>query len=226
MLKSLYKKYIDYIIKFWNKEGKYIILSIAIGMTITICVAFTTSEYSKKVSDDIANSMLRLHIRANSNEDYDQKLKLKVRDELLKSFEYELRSANSKDELINIVEDNNDEIISVCEAVIKEEGYNYSVTANVEETYIETRNYGNVYLPAGIYDALVIEIGEGSGDNWWCVLFPPLCYLEATTVITDRDRIMLEENLTEEEYDIITQSDDMDIKIKFKIVEFWGRHKA
>lgn len=225
MLGDLYIKIFKDFKRILKKESKYIVLPICIALVLTFGVAFTTSQYSNKVSGDIADSLLRLHIRANSNKEYDQNLKIKIRDRLLYEFEEELRNANSKTELIEFIETSYDDIIEVCEDVIKQEGYNYDVRAKIDETYIETRKYGNVYLPAGIYDALVIEIGTGEGDNWWCVLFPPLCYLESTTVITNKDKQILESNLTDEEYDIITGGNETDIQFKFKILEFWGKQK-
>ncbi len=205
-----------------NKEKQYILLALVIGMIVTFTTAFTTRNYTNEISTDIANSLLRLHVRANSNSEEDQKLKLKVRDAILKEFKYELSNSQSKEELIKTINKNEDKIIKVAKDVIEKNGYNYDVNLRIDETYIETRQYGDVYLPAGIYDALIIEIGSGEGDNWWCVLFPPLCYVEPTQSISDRDREILKSKLTKEEYDIITNDNDIDIQIKFKLVEMFN----
>ncbi len=211
----------DYLYK-KNKEKQYILLALAIGMIITFTTAFTTRNYTNEISTDIAETLLRLHIRANSNSEDDQQLKLKVRDAILNEFKYELSNSESKKDLIKIINKNEEKIIKVAKNVIAMNGYNYDVNLKIDETYIETRKYGEVYLPAGIYDALIIEIGSGEGDNWWCVLYPPLCYVEPTGSITARDRDILQSELTEEEYDIITNADEIDVQIKFKLVEMFN----
>ncbi len=209
-----------------KKELKYIALSLVIGFMVTFTVGFTTENYAEGVNEDLAESVLRLHIRANSDEAYDQELKIKVRDALLKEFEPELKGAETKEELINIINENHDRIIETAEKTIKENGYNYSVTANIGEAYLETKKYGNVYLPAGNYDALIIKIGSGQGHNWWCVLYPPLCYVGDNSVVSGKDKEILQSNLTKEEYDLITNQKDLDIKFKFKVVEYWGKYKG
>ncbi len=208
-----------------KKELKYIALALTIGFMVTLAVGFTTEEYATEVNEDLAESVLRLHIRANSDEEYDQALKIKVRDALLKEFEPELRGADTKEELIEVINENHDRIIQVAEKTINENGYNYSVRANVGEAFLETKKYGNVYLPAGNYDALIIEIGSGEGQNWWCVLFPPLCYVGDTSVVSGKDKEILMQSLTPEEYDLITSQSEGDIEFRFKLVEVWGRFK-
>lgn len=210
-------------IKKWlDKDKKYIFISVIVGFIVTFTVAFTTNNYANEISEDIAESVLRLHIRANSNEVYDQELKLKVRDSILEEFRPELSTANTKEELIKIIEMNYDKIIDVAEKVIKDNGYNYGIRVGVDKTYLETRKYGDIYLPAGTYDALIVEIGSGEGDNWWCVLFPPLCYVESNSTIPDKDRNVLKNSLNDEEYDIITKKESVDVKFKFKIVEIFA----
>ncbi len=206
-----------------KKELRYMALALSIGCMITITVGFTTKDYAEEVNKDLAESVLRLHIRANSDETYDQELKIKVRDALLKEFEPELRGADTKEELIEVINENHDRIIEVAEKIVKDNGYNYKVTAKVGEAFLETKKYGNVYLPAGDYDALIIEIGSGQGKNWWCVLFPPLCYVEDTSVVSGKDKEILTKSLTKEEYELITNQKNMDVKFKFKVVEYWGR---
>ncbi len=208
------------------KELKYITIALAIGVMVTLTAGFTSAEYAEEVNEDLAESVLRLHIRANSDEDYDQELKIKVRDALLKEFEPELRGADTKEELINIINENHERIIETAEKTIKENGYDYKVTAKIGEAFLETKKYGNVYLPAGNYDALIIKIGSGEGHNWWCVLYPPLCYVGDNSVVSGKDKEILLSGLTDEEYELITNQEDLDVQFKFKLVEFWGKYKG
>ncbi len=208
-----------------KKELKYMAIALTIGFMVTLTVGFTTEKYATEVNEDLAESVLRLHIRANSDEEYDQALKIKVRDALLKEFEPELRGADTKEELIDVINENHNRIIEIAEKTVKENGYNYSVRANVGEAFLETKKYGNVFLPAGNYDALIIEIGSGEGRNWWCVLFPPLCYVEGTSVVSGKDKEILMESLTPEEYELITSQSEGNIEFRFKLVEIWGRIK-
>ncbi len=210
-------------LKNWlNKELKYIGIAVVVGVVMTTSVAYATSGYANEVSDDIADSVLRLHIRANSDSPEDQGLKLKVRDTILEEFRGELTGAETKEELIDVIEDNHDRIIEVARKVIVENGYDYSVSSEVGEAYLETRKYGDIYLPAGTYDALIIKIGSGEGHNWWCVLYPPLCYVESTSVVSEKDKKVLKDNLTEDEYNIITKGGNMDVQFKFKVVEMFA----
>ncbi len=210
------------------KEFKYLGLSLGIGFITTFIIALimtmnSIETFAEVTSQDLQESVLRLHIRANSNSDEDQALKIKVRDAILEEFKPELTSAETKEELVETIEANYDRVIETAEKVVKENGYDYEVRANVGETYLETKQYGDVYLPAGTYDALVIEIGSGEGNNWWCVLFPPLCYVGTDETIPEKDREILQESLTDEEYELITNQEDMDIQFKFKLLEMYGK---
>ncbi len=212
----------------YEREFKYVTLSLCIGLIATFLVAlvitFNTMEaYAKETSEDLAESVLRLHIRANSNTEEDQALKIKVRDALLEEFRPELSTAKTKEELVKVINENHDRIIKTAKNVIIQNGYDYDVRAKVGEAYLETKQYGDVYLPAGTYDALIIEIGSGLGNNWWCVLFPPLCYVGADTTIPEKDRAILKQKLTDEEYEVITKQNDLDVQLKFKILEIYGK---
>ena len=102
---------------------------------------------------------------------------------------------------------------------MKKNGYNYDVKATVGNFDFPTKYYGNISLPSGKYDALKIEIGSASGKNWWCSLFPPLCFIDISSgVINEDGENYLKDNLSEEEFSIVT-SNSTDIKLKFKIIE-------
>ena len=111
---------------------------------------------------------------------------------------------------------------------VKENGYNYDVNIEIGNFHFPTKSYGDISFPAGNYDALKIEIGDAIGQNWWCVLFPPLCFVNSSTgVVPDDSKNTLKENINSESYEIISEGNNSndntsDIKIKFKIIEFFN----
>jgi len=214
-------------IRNWFTKERYILLfSICLGIIFTICFCNITKTYSENIQKDIANEVIRFHVIANSDSDYDQQLKIKVRDGILTEFKDRLNNSKSKEETKKILEDNIDEIILCAEKIIRENGYNYNVTACISRDNFPTKVYGDISLPAGEYEALRILIGEGKGKNWWCVMFPPLCFIDVThSIISKEGKQQLKNVLTDEEFDIITKSNypnNIPIKIKFKIIEWWN----
>ena len=123
----------------------------------------------------VRQDTLRLHILANSDSREDQALKLLVRDRILEETAEVFSGAASREEAILAAESAMPQILDTARQVIEEEGFSYSVTGKVERVYFNTRQYDNAILPAGLYDAVQIKIGKAEGQNWWCVLFPPLC---------------------------------------------------
>lgn len=208
-----------------QKEKNILLLSIFIGMFITIFFMLSTKAYSYNIQKGIADEVIRLHVLANSNEDYDQQLKIKVKDAIVKMLENELHSSLSKDETRIILLKNLDRIEERAKQVINENGYKYSVSAKISFDNFPTKEYADVILPAGEYETLKVEIGEAKGKNWWCVMFPPLCFIDASVKeVPNEDKEILKSVLTDTEYDIVTKSKnekDIPVKIKFKIVELW-----
>lgn len=197
-------------------------LSTCIILLILLAAFIIVSAYSyvSAVSYDIADSVFRLHVIANSDSAEDQALKYKVRDSLLNYMNSLVTSTTSKDEAMEIVTNNIDNFKNIAEATIKENGYNYSVNITVGKHSFPTKYYGDVSLPAGIYDALRVEIGSASGQNWWCVMFPPLCFVDISSgIVPEESKESLKNNLNDEEYDLITVNDSSSMNFKFKIVE-------
>lgn len=210
-----------------KKEKNILLLSIFIGAFITLVFMLATKSYSYNIQKGIADEVIRLHVLANSDEDYDQQLKIKVKDGIVKMLENELHNSMSKDETRIILLQNLDKIEDKAKKIIEENGYNYNVSAKITFDDFPTKQYGDVVLPAGEYEALKVEIGEAKGKNWWCVMFPPLCFVDASVKeVPKEDKDMLKSVLTDTEYDIVTKADnenDIPIKIKFKIVEMWQK---
>lgn len=175
--------------------------------------------YASAVSNELKENIFRLHIIANSDSNQDQELKLKVRDAIISYMKELEKKCKTKDDIINIVNSNIKNFEDIANKTIKENGYNYSVNLEIGEFYFPTKYYGNISMPAGIYDALKIKIGDANGQNWWCSLFPPLCFTDISSGIVDEEaKANLEENLDNEEYSIITSTSNS-YKFKFKLIE-------
>ncbi len=173
------------------------------------------SAFAKECGD-IRQSVLRLHILANSDSDEDQALKLMVRDRILE-LDSELfgktEQAGALDQAEESVREKLDEIEQAAEEEVRRRGYDYPVHAELVNMYFSTREYDDFVMPAGRYDALRITIGEGKGHNWWCVLYPPLCLPAA------ENQQGLEELLTEEQAKIVFGQEKY--RFRFAAVELW-----
>lgn len=203
------------------KVKMVIILSFLLFLYTTIC-AFS---YAENISTDIANSVFRLHVIANSDSKEDQDLKYKVRDNLIKYMKEICCDCKSKDEAIVLVAEHQQEFKQIAMKTIYDEGYSYNVKINIGNFKFPTKDYGDISLPAGFYDALRVEIGEAKGQNWWCVMFPPLCFVDVTSGVVPKDsKDQLEDNLSEEEYALVSEDSDVKIQFKFKILEFFNEN--
>lgn len=130
-----------------------------------------------KQTELTADSFLRIHIRANSNSAEDQAVKYKVKDKIVEYLTPILTEANTKQQAIKIISQNLQEISNVAGLVLKEEGYNYDANAVLRSEYFPIRCYDDVVLESGEYDSLIVELGNATGNNWWCVVYPPLCFV-------------------------------------------------
>jgi len=178
-------------------DGKKCIICLVLVVIMGILLFYT-------YADDNANEyegIIRLHVIANSDDEDDQELKLKVRDAIIEYME-EQDSLKTADETRAYLQDNLIRLETIAEGVIAYEGYDYPACASLGVRYIPEKTYGDITFPAGNYEALNITIGSGEGENWWCVLFPPLCLLEEGTDDTSEDNGNdddLEDGLTEDE---------------------------
>ena len=200
------------------KIGRIFVILILLSLFILI----SAISYVDAVSNNIADSVFRLHVIANSDSKEDQELKLKVRDELLSYMNIISKDSANKQEAMQIANEHKEEFTQIAEKVIKENGYNYTVNVQVGKADFPTKYYGDITLPAGTYDALKVQIGEAKGQNWWCVMFPPLCFVDVSTgIVPDNSKQELKQSLDNEEYDLISKTDNNEISFKFKIVELF-----
>ncbi|MDR1001301.1 MAG: stage II sporulation protein R [Clostridiales bacterium] len=193
-----------------------------------IIAGFFTKSYAEETQKNISNAVFRLHVIANSDGEVDQALKLKVRDGVLYSYFDVLSQSESVDKTKTYIAERLDEIEDTAESIVKAHGFDYNVTAMLASDYFPTNNYGDITLPAGMYDALRIEIGSGEGKNWWCVMFPPLCFVDVTksTTIPDGEKSQLKAGTGEAGYALLSdekREGDVVVSVKFKIVEWWQR---
>lgn len=201
---------------------RFLVLIILFSIYVFIC-AFS---YVNAVSANISSSVFRLHVIANSDSVEDQNLKYLVRDALIDYMNSVSKNSNSKDEAISIAYQHKSDFYKIAKKVINDNGYDYNVNISIGNFAFPTKNYGDISLPAGYYDALKVEIGNASGQNWWCVMFPPLCFVDISTVIVPEDsKETIKDSLHTEEYNLINNAQTADVRFKFKLLEFFQNIK-
>lgn len=167
----------------------------------------TLSQSNPKIQKNIAGHVLRLHVIANSDSDDDQKLKIKVRDSILSELQTGLSGISSAAQAKQYVSSKFENIKQSADYTIHENGYSYSAKVFIQNRYFPAKTYGDLTFPAGYYDALCVEIGKADGHNWWCVLFPSLCFEDATTATVPKEsKEKLKSELTNEEYNSLNKS--------------------
>ena len=144
----------------------FVILSVGV-----LCCGFNGQD------NGIKYDYLRVHIRANSNSEIDQAVKYLIKDEVVNYVTPYLAYCNTKQESVDTLNALICDIENLCDNMLMQNGFTYTSRARIDEEYFPTRAYDNVTLEAGVYDALIIELGEGVGDNWWCIVYPPLCFV-------------------------------------------------
>ena len=183
------------------------IVNIAAAIGIIAAISFSLMGFGQDV-EEIRENVLRLHILANSDSEEDQQLKLKVRDRLLEVGGEIFENTGSKEEMISLAEDNTERLAAAAKEVINENGYDYDVRIEVGETKFDERVYNEVTLPAGVYTAVNVYIGEAAGHNWWCVMFPPMCLPAA------EESEELDDVLSDEQLDIVENNEKYEIRLK------------
>ncbi|MBQ7120564.1 MAG: stage II sporulation protein R [Oscillospiraceae bacterium] len=173
--------------------------------------------FANDTQKSISEKMVRLHVIANSDSESDQAVKLKVRDAILEEVANLTEDCKDIAEVQKKISENLPRLTAVAENTLSENGFNYGAEAELAKTFFPSKYYDGFALPAGEYNALRIKLGEASGKNWWCVLFPPLCISAAE----EPAEIQLSESgLSDDEIKLVT-SDEIEYKYKFKIVEFF-----
>lgn len=189
-------------------------MGLAILLIFTLVSSLRVSAQQRALSD----KLIRLHVVANSDTDADQALKLETRDAILAYLGDLLEDVSSRDEAAQCIQEHLAEIEHVAQNVVRNAGYDYVVTARLAKEDSPTKVYETFALPAGVYTSLRVTIGSGAGQNWWCVLYPPLC----TASALDSDSAAM---LTDDEINLITGGGG-EYVIRFKCMEFLAQVKA
>lgn len=194
-----------------------------VGVVLGVCVLmyfYGKATESKAMQQDIAKEVIRLHVVANSDSDEDQKLKLEVKEQIVKMLREEMNGDSSVAMAKSTLQNNLGKIEKMAREYIEKKGYNYSVKAQLGDCYFPVKTYGDMTFPAGTYEALKVNIGEASGRNWWCIMYPSLCFVDSTyQTVPDSSKEKLKENLTDEEYKSLLTGGD-DVEYGFKIGEY------
>ena len=160
-----------------------------IAVILVLASMITILTFSSPQS---ANSeYLRIHIRANSNSQVDQAIKYKVKDAVVDAMIPLIKDCTTKQQSIQTINNNLEYLESVATLTLKQNGFNYCVNAQIKNEKFPTRSYGEFTLEGGFYDALIMNLGSGEGDNWWCVVYPPLCFVNGGTQVNQfKSRIL------------------------------------
>ena len=198
-------------------NGKKIIGAILL-LVILVLVGNGKMQQAKvdPLQPEIARKILRFHILANSDSEEDQAVKIKVRDAIGKMMGPKLADSKNLEETKKIVSENMNDIVALAEKTLEDNGYTYGVAAELAHVQFPEKNYGDYTFPAGEYEALEVTLGKGGGHNWWCVLYPNMCFQGAVYEVVDEEADeALREVLTPEEYADVFDSGKLEIRFKF-----------
>ena len=185
------------------------------ALLLGLCAALLWCAWSAQQQQELSRKMIRLHVIAHSDSAADQALKLEVRDAVLDYATAVLQRSEDMAAAQQELQRELPRIESIARAAVKAEGYDYGVTASLGQAEFPLKEYDGFSLPAGEYTALRLVIGEGEGQNWWCVVFPPLC----TAAACEFDETALAAGLSEEDIALITESEGY--VLKFRAMELW-----
>lgn len=176
------------------------------GILISLIVTgIVVNAKQSQMQRDLAKEVFRFHVLANSDSEEDQALKMQVKEAVIAYMKEEIPESDSVETTRAWAKSHLDVIVKLARAVIREEGYDYSVTAEVTTCDFPDKTYGDITFPSGRYEALRVEIGEAKGQNWWCVLYPNLCFIDAVhAVVPEKGKMDLKKVLQEDTYEMVT----------------------
>lgn len=194
---------------------------IAVFIFVMVCVVIIgfrveNTSAMEELQKGISKEVIRFHVRANSDSESDQTLKLKVKDSVVNYIRPMLDESESLSRSCEILDRESENIKKVANSVIQDEGYDYPVNVYFEDSYFPVKSYGDVTFPPGEYRAFRVDIGDAKGKNWWCVLYPPLCFVDTTYgILPDEGKEKLSKALSEEEYKCVTDSNNTQYRFKY-----------
>lgn len=192
-----------------TKKAKIAGIAALFLLTAVLMMLYHRSVKEKRMQRHIANEVLRLHVVANSDSEKDQALKLKVKETVVTYLRGVMGDAVSVEEAREEIKKRLPEIEEIAKEKMQTEGYDYEAEATLGECYFPVKEYGDLTFPAGDYEALRVNLGESAGKNWWCVMYPTLCFVDSTyQVVPEESKDKLKENLTEEEFNSLLDGGD------------------
>ena len=193
-----------------------LILALAIGLMGTFFIGYTQTESMETMQRGIAEEVFRFHVRANSDSEEDQRVKMLVKEQVVAYLQPVLEEAENVERTKELVRERLPEIEAQAERILAQEGCDYGVSAMVGMSDFPEKTYGDCRFPAGNYEALILKLGSGDGHNWWCMLYPGLCFLsESYGVVTADKKAELKNVLTESEFSWVTDWDKVHIGFKW-----------
>ena len=176
------------------------------GILISLVVTgIVVNAKQSQMQEELAKEVFRFHVLANSDSEEDQALKMQVKEAVIAYMQEEIPESDSVETTKEWARSHLNAIVNIAKAVIREEGYDYSVIAEVTTCDFPDKTYGDITFPSGRYEALRIEIGEAKGQNWWCVLYPNLCFIDAVNaVVPEKGKKDLKQVLEEDTYEMVT----------------------
>ncbi|MEY8339158.1 stage II sporulation protein R [Lachnospiraceae bacterium 62-35] len=209
------------------KQKLFLALSLCCFLISWLCLFSIKRAGDEALASRLSPSVLRLHVLANSNSRQDQQLKLEVKSLLVNQISQDMKDCHSKAEMCQYLADNQESLESLAEDYIQGRGFSYQVSLTLSKDYFPEKSYGDISFPCGSYDAARFVIGKGKGHNWWCVLYPSLCFIEPTyATVPASSREKLKEAVNEEDYKKLEKRRSPSPHIRFRLLELLGHSQA
>lgn len=203
-----------------TRKGKIAAIAVLFLFTGVLMVFYRRSVAEQRRQQDIAEEILRLHVVANSDSEEDQALKMEVKESIVTYLRGIMGDAKSVEEARLEIQKRLPEIEDLAREKMKMEGYDYEADAVLGKCYFPVKEYGDMTFPAGEYEALKVNLGKSAGKNWWCVMYPTLCFVDSTyQIVPETSKEKLKENLTEEEYNSLLDGGD-NVQYSSRIIEW------
>lgn len=151
------------------------------AILLVIVLLGICSNFAQGVESVDLSNLLRIHIRANSNEILDQNVKYKIKDSFVEFLTPLVADCDTKQKAIDLINKNSSQLKKIADDILKQNNFDYTSNIKISKEQFPTRVYGDYTIPSGIYDAIIVELGTGDGNNWWCVIYPPLCFTNFST---------------------------------------------
>ena len=203
-----------------TRKGKIAAIAVLFLFTGVLMVFYRRGVAEQRRQQDIAEEILRLHVVANSDSEEDQALKMEVKESIVTYLRGIMGDAKSVEEARLEIQKRLPEIEDLAREKMKMEGYDYEADAVLGKCYFPVKEYGDMTFPAGEYEALKVNLGKSAGKNWWCVMYPTLCFVDSTyQIVPETSKEKLKENLTEEEYNSLLDGGD-NVQYSFQFIEW------